>query len=122
MKRFLAKTSILSALILGLAACAQEPEVPFTRVTEEILLTQIVDRKMTVAGDTFTINSDGTLVGTFNGGITGTWQWVDGFWCREIPTLERKPSDCQLMEIAGNQVKSTRDKGEGRVFVATIEG
>jgi len=116
------KNFVLTAVLFGLAACAQEPEVPFTRVTEEILLTQIVDKKLAVEGDTFTINSDGTLVGTFNGGITGTWEWVDGFWCREIPSLDRQPSDCQLMEISGNQVKSTRNKGAGRTFVSTIEG
>lgn len=116
------KNFVLTAIMFGLVACAQEPEVPFTRVTEEILLTQIVDKKLAVEGDTFTINSDGTLVGTFNGGITGTWEWVDGYWCREIPSRVRQINDCQLMEISGNQVKSTRAKGSGATFVSTIQG
>ena len=112
----------LCALVV--AACAPPaPEVPYERVTEEIFLTQIVGKKLVYKGNYAISNADGTVEGTFAGGFKGTWEWVDGYWCRVIKGKEGVPeNDCQLFEIAGDKVRNTRDKGKGRTVIYTIEG
>lgn len=118
MKRF-----VLSIAALGLAACAQQPEVPFERISsEEDYRAKIVGKKLYYKDNYAISNADGTVEGTFAGGFKGTWEWIDGHWCRVISGYEGIPvNDCQVFEIAGDQVRNTRDKGAGRTVVYTIK-
>ena len=117
------KTFIFAAAALGLVACAQQPDVTFKRITTaEEFNTAIVGKKLVYKGNYAITRADGTVDGTFAGGFTGTWEWVDGFWCRIIEgNADIQVNDCQVFEIAGNQVRNTRDKGAGRTVVYTIE-
>ncbi len=113
------KAMLIATGLLFLAACAQEPSTPYSRVTQETLNTGIVGQKLFYEGNYMVISADGTVEGTFRGGFNGTWSWVDGYWCRDVPGIE-PVSDCQLLEMSGQRVRATRDKGNGRSFVYTL--
>ena len=114
---------IFGIAILGLAACAQQPEVPFERIaTEEQYRAEIVGKKLYYKDNYAISNADGTMEGTFAGGFKGTWEWVDGHSCRTINGIEGVPAyDCQVLEIAGDQVRMTRDKGAGKTVIYTVK-
>lgn len=113
---------ILGIAALGLAACAQQPEVPFERIsTEEQYRAQFVGKKVFRGSEYALSRADGTLDGTFAGGFKGTWTWVDGFWCRSITSPPKiAGDDCQVIEIAGDQVRVTRKRGQGDTTLLTI--
>ena len=47
-------------------------------------------------------------------GITGTWSWQDGYFCREMNWGgDTIPYNCQLVEIRGNSIRFTVDRGAG---------
>jgi len=46
--------------------------------------------------------------------VTGSWSWIDGFFCREMKWGTREiPYNCQLVEYDGTEVRFTTDKGAG---------
>ncbi|MEM9140143.1 MAG: hypothetical protein AAGB15_09955 [Pseudomonadota bacterium] len=113
-----------AVLAFGLAACApQQPKIPFERIATKDAYLALVAGKEVHGESGFAVSSpDGTLTGTFAGGFTGSWEWQDEFWCRTItapPSIAG--SDCQLLEISGDQVRVTRDRGEGDTIVLTIK-
>ncbi|SEW45209.1 hypothetical protein SAMN04488515_3303 [Cognatiyoonia koreensis] len=61
------------------------------------------------------VSPDGTIAGTGAGwDITGTWSWQDGFFCREMSWGgDPIPYNCQLVEVAGNDMRFTIDQGAG---------
>jgi hypothetical protein len=62
------------------------------------------------------ITPDGQINGSALGwGMTGTWAWEDGYFCREIDWSGRIiPYNCQLVEVEGtDQMRFTVDKGAG---------
>lgn len=64
---------------------------------------------------TLTIGQDGTISGTaVRWGVTGTWSWQDGFFCREMDwTGMAIPYNCQLVEVDGDRMRFTVDQGAG---------
>ena len=56
---------------------------------------------------------DGSAVGW---DITGTWQWQDGYFCREMAWGgDPIPYNCQLVEVEGDdRIRFTVDRGAGR--------
>ncbi|MEM1235851.1 MAG: hypothetical protein AAGI10_02695 [Pseudomonadota bacterium] len=63
----------------------------------------------------FQFNSDGTMVGNLRRGtVTGTWEFEDGYWCREFEAGgTASPYDCQTVELADDLVRFTRNRGQG---------
>lgn len=60
---------------------------------------------------------DGTIRGEAQGWpITGTWQWQNGFFCREMDWDGYAIGyNCQLVETRGNdELRFTVDQGAGR--------
>jgi hypothetical protein len=63
-----------------------------------------------------TITPDGQINGSALGwGVTGTWAWEDGYFCREIDWSGKAiPYNCQLVEVLGTEkMRFTVDKGAG---------
>ncbi len=114
---------------LTLSACAEtmtpEPEMAeaeMTRLSTTADMAAITDRTLVIGENEVVIKSDGTLTGTFGGGISGTWRMEDGFWCRTLivnPT-PAPAEDCQLLETDGKTVNGTRDRGNGASFTYDI--
>lgn len=65
---------------------------------------------------TLTVTDDGQIAGRAVGSpVTGTWDWIDGFFCRQMDWGGTDiPYNCQLVEIRnGNQMRFTVDRGAG---------
>jgi hypothetical protein len=87
-------------------------------VSEEIFRDNVVGVPLRLGPDVvFTINADNTLVGDIDGQTaTGTWDFVDGYWCRTITLDTVFTEDCQLWAIDGDELVITRDRGNGETF------
>jgi hypothetical protein len=61
------------------------------------------------------VNPDGTILGSAMGwDVTGTWDWQDGYFCREMDwSGEPIPFNCQLVEVREDKLRFTVDKGAG---------
>ncbi|MEM8824885.1 MAG: hypothetical protein AAGF30_14865, partial [Pseudomonadota bacterium] len=99
----------------------------FLRISTRDDMAPIIGRRLAFQGEDFVvINADGTLLGEFGGVVTaGTWEMVDGFWCRTLTAgperaLTNNPTDCQLFERNGDTLRGTRDRGQGTQFEYTI--
>ncbi|WP_299292734.1 hypothetical protein [uncultured Tateyamaria sp.] len=85
--------------------------------TEDAFRSLIVGKRLTIGDDHFVIRRNGSLRGSFGGAaLRGAWEWRDGYWCRTL-TSHAKNTDCQLWEVAGSQVRVTRNFGKGRSFI-----
>ncbi|MEL7214047.1 MAG: hypothetical protein AAGK92_15385 [Pseudomonadota bacterium] len=119
------KTVYIAALAVSLAACNTAPNAPvedsmsFAPITDTATFNkQIADRRLEFPDNPeiwFELKSNGTMTGELKGGtVTGTWEFSDGFWCREFKAGgTARPRDCQTVERAGNQVRFTRNRGAG---------
>lgn len=80
---------------------------------------QVVDgRDLRIALYNLTVNilPDGQVTGSALGwGITGTWRWDDGYFCRELDWSGYPiPDNCQLVEALGtDKLRFTTDQGAG---------
>lgn len=104
---------------------ADEPA--FERVNDAATFSaSVADRRLEFPDEPavwFRLKSDGTMDGELRRGtVTGTWTFEDGFWCREFTAGGRaSPPDCQVVEIAPNQARFTRDRGNGEAGVYVFE-
>ncbi len=118
-----AKIAACAAMVL---AATSLPAAAWERITtEEAFLANVAGRTITTAdGNTFTSHPDGRVTGQWAGQtMTGRWEWHQGFWCRNV-RLGNNPetgTDCQMVELRGDQVRSTRDQGRGEPGVGTME-
>ncbi len=117
--------TVLAAL--GLSACMETDggtlaSADGALTTRAAFDSAIVGKTLNFNGNRMVINADGTISGPWDGsGITGTWRWSFGSWCREIAIggVDRGP-DCQNWSVDGNVATVTRDRGNGSSFRYTI--
>lgn len=122
------------APIVLLAACAEAPmememaEMAAMPITDEAsFLAMVADKRMVLEGtdNSVVVNSDGSIGGTFAGtDLAGSWEWIDGAWCRTLTAGPRGPSpeDCQVWtKVGDNAFSVTRDRGAGSSFVYVID-
>ncbi|MEO0485579.1 MAG: hypothetical protein AAF092_06680 [Pseudomonadota bacterium] len=90
--------------------------------SEAAFRSAIVGRELTFKANRFTINADGTFSGPWDGnGISGTWVWEDGAFCREgVAGARVLDRDCQTWAVNGATATVTRDRGAGPSFDYTI--
>ena len=65
---------------------------------------------------TLTVAPDGQIAGSALGwGISGSWRWDDGYFCRQIDWSGYAVEDnCQLVEVLGTEkLRFTTDQGAG---------
>ncbi|MEM6408447.1 MAG: hypothetical protein AAF700_08520 [Pseudomonadota bacterium] len=122
--------ALFAATLAGLAACeapssgtADAASAP-SRIATDADFARIADKKLVLNDDVFFIlRSDGVLTGeTPTGPVIGTHEMRDGFWCRTLtqgaPNAPRK--ECQVLELDGDQLTGTRDRGRGSSYTLTV--
>lgn len=99
-------------------------ETAWRRVeTEEMFRQAFADKVLISEGMRFTIHSDGRISGRIgNSLLTGTWHWRDRYFCRTAELDgENLGLDCEIIEMLGNQMRYTRDEGNGDTTVVFVE-
>ncbi len=85
---------------------------------EETFLSLVKDRELRIFlyGLRLQVREGGTIQGSALGSdITGTWDWQDGYFCREMAWGEDPIEyNCQLVEARGeDRMRFTVDQGAG---------
>jgi len=99
-------------------------ETAWRRVeTEEMFRQAVADKTLTSEGMRFVIHSDGRITGRIGSSVlTGRWHWRDGYFCRTAELDgEDLGLDCEIIEMLGNRMRYTRDKGNGETSVVFVE-
>ncbi|MEY1557704.1 dihydrodipicolinate reductase [Yoonia sp. R2331] len=111
------KTALtIAAITVGLALPAEAQDYrPVTDQSEFLAL--IADRSLTnrLYNLSLDVAPSGQIAGSAMGwDVTGTWSWQGGFFCREMAWGgDPIPYNCQLVEVAGNEMRFTTDQGAG---------
>ncbi len=90
----------------------------FQKVTEKEAFLGVLDGRALNIGLfnlAITVLPNGQITGSAVGwDITGTWNWQDGLFCREMDWSGMPVDyDCQLVETDGNQMRFTSEAGKG---------
>ncbi len=91
----------------------------FSRISDRSQFIQTVQDKelrLGMFGIFLKVEEDGEIRGRALGwDVTGTWEWQDGYFCREMDWSGYPiPRNCQLVEAKGsNEIRFTVDKGAG---------
>ncbi|MEY4870744.1 MAG: hypothetical protein RLZZ563_74 [Pseudomonadota bacterium] len=108
------------ALALGLSVTGMPVLAEsFSRISDRDAFIGTVSGKelrMGLFGIALTVEPDGEIKGSAMGwDISGTWEWQDGYFCREMDWSGYPiPLNCQLVEAKGTEeIRFTVDKGEG---------
>ncbi len=108
-------------LVIALAALSALPAHAndFAKVTDKSEFLKLVDGRDLRIGLynlTLQLGKDGTIQGSALGwDITGSWDWKDGYFCREMDWSGMAIDyNCQLVEARGaEKLRFTVDKGTG---------
>ena len=76
----------------------------------------IKHKDLTRSGVRLKITDRGEIVGcVFGRKVTGDWSWRDGYCCRDlfVGGNELDANNCQLVQVKGDTVRFTSDKGAG---------
>lgn len=126
---------LVSALLMVvLAACQSTPPPPpekapqsvgFKRITIRGM-GELIGKKIKLDDNYIVLDDNGTFTGAWSGQpMKGVWVFRDNYWCRTLTEFFQTDrvgqDDCQLWEIDGDRLRSTRNKGSGSTFVYTIE-
>lgn len=104
----------LLAVIPAGAAVAQDYR-PVTDQSEFLSLISGKNLTNRLYGVNLSVSPNGTIAGKGAAwDITGTWSWQNGYFCREMTWGgDPIPYNCQLVEVAGNDMRFTVDQGAG---------
>jgi len=109
---------VLIAAALSLIALPAAAE-GYSRISERDAFLQTVEGKelrLGLFGISLKVEEDGEIRGQAMGwDITGTWEWQDGYFCREMDWSGYPiPMNCQLVEAReGEEIRFTVDRGTG---------
>ena len=117
-----------TALVLGIAITLPSiASADYKRIREAAdFNAQVVGKKITFDGGWGIVHADGKT----NGLVTkpkkskyyGSWVWKGGYYCRNLVIGGKETgTNCQKIEVDGNKLRMTRDKGKGRVTDATMK-
>jgi hypothetical protein len=114
----------MRALAFALALCPL-PAFAFEPVVDRATFESLIagkELRLGMMGIYLNVMPDGSITGSAAGwDVTGTWDWVDGHFCREMDWSGTPvPYNCQLVEHEGNQMRFTVDKGEGDSATFTL--
>ncbi len=105
----------LATVAAALPAAAES----FSRISDRSAFVQTVQDKelrLGMFGVSLKVEEDGEIRGSALGwDIIGTWEWQDGYFCREMDWSGYPiPQNCQLVEAkGGEEIRFTVDKGAG---------
>ena len=109
------------AALMALSAAPVAAQT-FTAVTDQSSFLQLVSGRELHLGR-FGVNlevlPDGRIEGRAVGWeLTGQWSWENGYFCRDMDWSGTPiPYNCQLVEVAGDQMRFTVDQGAGESAV-----
>lgn len=101
--------------LTGMPALAEN----FSRISDRDAFIGTVSGKelrLGLFGIALMVEPDGDITGRAMGwDIVGTWEWQDGYFCREMDWSGYPiPLNCQLVEAKGDEeIRFTVDRGEG---------
>jgi opacity protein-like surface antigen len=104
--------------VMALAPAGAASAQDYRPVTDQSeFLDLIAGKNLTnrLYGVNLAVSPNGTISGKGAGwDITGTWSWQDGYFCREMEWGgDPIPYNCQLVEVAGSDMRFTVDQGAG---------
>lgn len=110
--------ALAAALFAGATVAATPAAADFQEIrdrSEFLDLVQGRSLRLGLFGINIDVRPDGTIDGRASGwDLTGTWSWQDGYFCREMDWSGTEiPYNCQLVEVAGNRMRFTVDRGAG---------
>lgn len=112
-------TSALIALAIAfVSSTAQAQDSGFRPITDEAAFVSQVAQKnlrLPLFKVELRVQADGSILGNAMGKpVTGSWQWKDGTFCREMQWgNETIAHNCQLVEVAEGKVRFTLNGGNG---------
>lgn len=107
--------ALAASLVLPTCASAEDFQKIGTR-SEFLDLLGGRELRLPLYGVRIRLSPDGGIDGSALGwGLTGRWDWQDGYFCRSIDWSGSEiPFNCQLVEAQGStQVRFTVDRGTG---------
>lgn len=106
----------LTLLLLAAAPAWADGYVPVRDRTEFMRLVEGRQLRIALYGLGLNVLPNGRIEGEAMGwSITGTWKWQDGYFCREMDWSGKAiPFNCQLVEVRGDQLRFTVDRGAGQ--------
>lgn len=110
--------TVLTAALLTITALPAAAE-SFARISDRTDFIETVEGRelrLGLFGIALKVEADGEIRGNALGwDVTGTWEWQDGYFCREMDWSGYPiPKNCQLVEARGDQeIRFTVDKGAG---------
>ncbi len=114
------RAAFVFALLPSLALAEGPTSADFAPISDKDTFVELVkDRELRIGLYNLSLNltPDGRIAGSALGwGITGTWTWQDGYFCREMDWSGKAIAmNCQLVEARGDaEMRFTVDRGEGR--------
>lgn len=107
--------AVLAALALSMPLPAMADFAPVTSRDEFLSIIEGRELRLGLFSIRLNVKPDGTIEGSAMGwGVTGTWDWQDGYFCREMDwSGQTIPFNCQLVEVREDRVRFTVDKGAG---------
>ena len=121
--RVITDLKILLCVILPfVSGCVATPDYQ-TITTRDEYLTKVAGRTVNLGDGSSTTHADGTMTGKVGGlPIVGSWTWEDGFFCRQGKVgPEQMERDCQKLEIADDNLRVTRNSGDGPISVFKLK-
>ena len=112
---------IMFSMLLPTAGITQQFERIETAAEFE---TYVVGKTLQWATGETVIQADGTTHGTMQnvGSYHGKWRWQDGYYCRSLIVNETTSEPkCLTVERAGNRLRMSYGKGEGRTLELDIK-
>ena len=103
-------------LALALAVPGAALAEGFSRVDQkDSFLSLVTDRSLTRLGIKLKVTPDGAIEGrAFGRKVTGDWAWKSGYFCRDLYVGgDDLGANCQMVEVRGNTMRFTSDKGRG---------
>lgn len=113
----------LAAFCLALIAPMAQAE-GFQRVEDKNTFLSIVqDRDLKRLGISVQVTEDGRIEGSaFGYPVKGDWDWQAGYFCRHIFWGgDSIGQNCQQVDVSGNRVRFTSDKGTGQSASLTLD-
>tara|TARA_B100000902_G_scaffold342052_1_gene345864 strand:- start:204 stop:518 length:315 start_codon:yes stop_codon:yes gene_type:complete len=76
----------------------------------------VIDKKLERFLISLSVLNDGKIKGSAAGReVTGDWDWIDGFFCRNLLWGARELKyNCQLVTFDGKRLRFTSDRGKGQ--------
>ena len=107
-------------LILSFVLVCVSPSLAFAESFERVekrdgFMSLVKDRALTRLGIKLNVSPDGKISGrAFGQKVTGDWKWQGGYFCRDLYVGgDELGANCQLVQVNGNTVRFTSDRGQG---------